>query len=375
MALLELSSVKPTEEDQQELDHFRNSVLIPRLVSVLQWFPEKTLHNKEKVRIIIEGLYDKNPDTFLKLLANLYPELSKATSLTDKLVELNDIFNQRGEFHEFTNDEDQKRYSQKPLCYTWSYLRACLSICKETVNAFYGKPPVLSLVNKEQLTLLLTATTQKCLVKDTTAYVPDKYLYMYLRMYKRCLGHPVIKDTDSRERYDLSDTDMRQFKFNGLGSIHQRCNFEGLTIKQDNNDRLCFHADFTGSNFRNTKFVGDRICCKTSTFSDCDFTDADITGLLVHNMSLTVWTNANFTNTVATIKKKKLVGLDIIKYLDKQNHDVTGAHSDGTVYDPVKAVIKDSSIKDSTWTNLQKVMESEGVPSDTIGNMKETFYK
>ncbi len=107
------------------------------------------------------------------------------------------------------------------------------------------------------------------------------------------------------------------------------CDFTGSTFCGDGSTGTCIHLQAEGAIFIDAQFTGE-LCCKTSNFKHCNFTRANLTGLM-HNTSEVSFVGSNFTDATINHKNEPLQGCQLIKFLHNKSIDITDCFYDSPI--------------------------------------------
>lgn len=127
------------------------------------------------------------------------------------------------------------------------------------------------------------------------------------------------------------------------------CIFDDLELMSNGCTGCCIHANFDTCSFRNFNGKQDT-CCKTSIYKNCNFTGANLSGILGYNIAEMKFYDCNLTNVIFTDKKnKRYVGKDLIRYMYQSRICIFGLIMHDINSD--KMTIDDLQLDVNIWTD------------------------
>ncbi len=314
------------------MDTIEQLILDPIIDDIIDHYGEKTLNNRNIVEClakIYESIDSKNGLQFEYI--NGIDNNIKKSSTDNIVIALENLW----------------KIIWKPGNLTTTYPaypdgfkmhRHVANIFKNKIDEYYGDVTDIGINDtKEEIT-----TTINNLCKMITTVYATSGLSSRITFLNTSIGNKVKNPRNFAYcNFDgidfagcstkISDHDISYTSFVG-------CKFHG-----NGKSGSCFHTHVTGSNFTNVVFEGT-ICNKESRFTACNFTGADLTGL--SNNRGNAMLKCDFTDAFVIKDGIKLMGKDLMKYLDKEKDikiDCSYYHSpdDG-------GYIKDA-LDDSIW--------------------------
>jgi len=301
-------------EDIQKTHPYYNYIdelfVDPFMEQLFSNYKEKNFENKVKVQTLIETI--KGRKIHIDMVQLIAPNvvIDNTDEILNALAALFRVYHQGVEL---------KNIFSKPLPDNYKRKNYLIKKFSHKIDEYYGESPKRAINNNKSEIKKLISKLMDLGIKYLEQHEKIHVISSYIRLLRIYLGKPI--NPNPKKVYnclrdfsycDLSGKDLRNKLITGVS--FNNCKFIGTKFKGNGMTDTCIHIEAKNSDFTDADFQG-KICNKTSCYNGSNFTRVNLTTLTL-NLGGVTMKNCNFTDAYIIDKGKKLMGKNLLKYLD-----------------------------------------------------------